>query len=217
MGKARNRISCLKQNIPISFQQSQFPAAGIFLHDAAIPSSLIEFITFKTASSSSSNNSLISSSPPLPHRRPWSVPAAGAGDFLSMNFSTSKGIEAIAASLPDKGVVAAAAGDDAVIVRSFRGARRRGGGGAAMNTTKHLWAGAVAAMVSRFLPFFLLVEFYISMQCYAMLIGLNYNKILQLLEIFSSSCHYYYYSYYYLFQNFCCSTRKTQAGIYGSW
>lgn len=29
--------------------------------------------------------------------------------------------------------------------------RRGGGGGVAVNTTKHLWAGAIAAMVSRYL------------------------------------------------------------------
>lgn len=40
------------------------------------------------------------------------------------------------------------------VVFAVEKTRKSGGGGAgggAMNTTKHLWAGAVAAMVSRFL------------------------------------------------------------------
>lgn len=43
--------------------------------------------------------------------------------------------------------------------KTWKGEGRGGGvGGGAMNTTKHLWAGVVAAMVSRLraIPFFLL-------------------------------------------------------------
>ncbi|WOG99046.1 hypothetical protein DCAR_0418393 [Daucus carota subsp. sativus] len=85
----------------------------------AVPSSLVEFITSRT--SPSYNQSLHSSSSPPPRR---------LGDFLSVSLSTKGG------NLPDNGE-----GKKRIV-------RLRGKRGA-INTTKHLWAGAVAAMVSR--------------------------------------------------------------------
>ncbi|KAL8130819.1 putative mitochondrial adenine nucleotide transporter BTL3 [Apium graveolens] len=104
-----------------------FPGGGggLFLHDAMVPSSLVQSIT-----SSSSNKSLS-----LLHScRPWDF-------FLSVSLSSSKGggggafdtIACTSTSFPA-----------ARPIKQFNN-RRRG----AMNTTKHLWAGAVAAMVSR--------------------------------------------------------------------
>ena len=89
----------------------------------AVPSSLVEFITSRT--SPSYNQSLHSSSSPPPRR---------LGDFLSVSLSTKGG------NLPDNGE-----GKKRIV-------RLRGKRGA-INTTKHLWAGAVAAMVSRSLLF----------------------------------------------------------------
>lgn len=129
----RNRIS-FKDSL--SIQQSPPPdvtfPGGIFLLHDAVPSSLVEFISFRT--SSSSNKSLHSSSSSSCRRRPW-----GVGDFLLVSLS-SKGNDAIAVSLPDK--PAADVKDNKRIIR-FKTTP------GAMNTTKHLWAGAVAAMVSR--------------------------------------------------------------------
>ncbi|KAK1405680.1 putative mitochondrial adenine nucleotide transporter BTL3 [Heracleum sosnowskyi] len=135
---SRNRISFQDS---LSIQYSEFPPditttfpGGIFLLHDAVPSSLVQFITFRTSSNKSLNSS------PSCRRRPW-----GVGDFLSVSLSSSKGYDAIAGSLPDNQPA------DAVVVaenkRIIRFKTRRGRG--AMNTTKHLWAGAVAAMFSR--------------------------------------------------------------------
>lgn len=130
-------------------------AGGIFLDDT-LPSSIIESVSSKTFDSDDPYFSILNYRKPL-----FKFPAVGGGGFLCMSLSIRKKNEAIENSSEclgfngdNRSLKEAAAGttletavNEAEKKKKVKLGRRRGRG--AVNTTKHLWAGAVAAMVSR--------------------------------------------------------------------
>lgn len=86
-------------------------------------------------------------------RRPRRVPAAVSGWFLSVSLrgDTFVGDPKIyAVQNGDENSENATLDDANTVVEQGNSHKIRVRGGNAMNTTKHLWAGAIAAMVSRY-------------------------------------------------------------------
>ncbi|THG14493.1 hypothetical protein TEA_014200 [Camellia sinensis var. sinensis] len=120
-----------------------FASGGLFL-DSTLPSNFLSFVSTKTSSNALSC-----------FRRTRRRPIGG---FLSVSL-TIKGSEVgfgqesteILGQNGEKSEEEEEEEEAVVLeeVRKEEKLRRGGGGGGAMNTTKHLWAGAVAAMVSR--------------------------------------------------------------------
>ncbi|KAK9271305.1 hypothetical protein L1049_026895 [Liquidambar formosana] len=135
-----------------------FVTGGLFL-ESTVPSSFIHSISLKSYSACASG--LVSSS--LSRREPVvfgvfrrgnEVPAGVCGGFLSVSLRSGDGfvkeskVHLLGDS--DNGVEEAArfeGGNAAFEEGKKKKVRVRGSG--AMNTTKHLWSGAIAAMVSR--------------------------------------------------------------------
>ncbi|KAK2984640.1 hypothetical protein RJ640_006623 [Escallonia rubra] len=117
-----------------------FPG-GLFL-DSAVPSSIFDLISFKSPSTTASNRLHCSA---RGFRRKKQAPPAVCGGFLSLSLS-SDGVAAQSSECSEKDVVPRG-GSGPVNVEGKK-QRDRVPGRGAMNTTKHLWAGAVAAMVS---------------------------------------------------------------------
>lgn len=132
-------------------------SGGLFL-DNTIPSSIIDLISFRSSSSFPVSSKFLHCSTSRPHRRRGSSTLDGGG-FLSVSLSikgtnggvsnsadilVASGGKEASADVSDGGAAAVADCKKQKLI--FRGRR-------AMNTTKHLWAGAVAAMVSRFVRF----------------------------------------------------------------
>lgn len=147
-----------------------FVTGGLFL-EPTVSSSFLHFISPNNSSISiSSSVSSSSSSKPVVFgilKRKKSVAATNSGFFLSVSLRSDglvresklclvqneeKSPEELAIEASD---VALEAGE------KKRKVRVRGRG--AMNTTKHLWAGAIAAMVSRYLWAFFLEFFFVSL------------------------------------------------------
>ncbi|CAL5368590.1 unnamed protein product [Camellia sinensis] len=119
-----------------------FASGGLFL-DSTLPSNFLSFVSTKTSSNALSC-----------FRRTRRGPIGG---FLSVSL-TIKGSEVgfgqeSTEILGQNGEKSEEDEEEEAVVleevRKEEKLRRGGGGGGAMNTTKHLWAGAVAAMVSR--------------------------------------------------------------------
>lgn len=130
---------------------------GIFLDDS-LPSSIIKTLPWKKLDSHDPYNSISN------HRKPlFNFSAVRGGRFLCTSLSIGKRNEFIQNSSSSEclefngdktsfGEAALGSIQDGAVKetekkRDAKFGRRRGGG--AVNTTKHLWAGAVAAMVSR--------------------------------------------------------------------
>ncbi|KAM7514571.1 hypothetical protein LguiA_004154 [Lonicera macranthoides] len=142
------------------------PSCGGLFLDNIVPSSIVDVISFRTSSITVSTSNLDCSSCCNRKqfvfggfRRKKRVSAVCGGGFLSVSLSV-KGSDGVSSSsteyLVENGgkrceeVAAAAAvggGEQVVEEGKRQNVRLRGRG--AMNTTKHLWSGAVAAMVSR--------------------------------------------------------------------
>lgn len=132
-------------------------AGGIFLDDS-LPSSIIKTVPWKTLDSDDPNSSILNYRKPL-----FKFSAVRGGRFLCTSLSIRKKNEFIENSSSSEclgfngdkisfGEAAVGSIQDGVVKetekkRDVKFGRRRGRG--AVNTTKHLWAGAVAAMVSR--------------------------------------------------------------------
>lgn len=110
-----------------------FSSGGLFLDAATLPSSILNSI-------SSDVRGLAFSVPPRRRR----------GDFLCLSLSV-RGKEGVISNSSECAVTSGGAGKEAVggAVKAGKGVKVRLKGKGAMNTTKHLWSGAVAAMVSR--------------------------------------------------------------------
>ncbi|KAK3033902.1 hypothetical protein RJ639_033537 [Escallonia herrerae] len=126
-------------------------SGGLFL-DSAVPSSIFDFISFKSPSVTASNRLHCSA---RGFRRKKQAPAAVCGGFLSLSLS-SDGVAGQSSECSEKKEVVARGGSGPVNVEGKK-QRDRVPGRGAINTTKHLWAGAVAAMVSRSVILFLLL------------------------------------------------------------
>ncbi|KAA8528275.1 hypothetical protein F0562_035630 [Nyssa sinensis] len=140
---------------------SIFFLGGLFLENT-IPSSIIDTISSRSASISISSAVHSSTSRRKPvafgvFRREIRVPAEVGGEFLSLSLSIKRNGVVLRNSTEyivqngdkDSEEAAAAFGGDNAVVEEGKKHRVRLQGRGAMNTTKHLWAGAVAAMVSR--------------------------------------------------------------------
>ncbi|KAF7130014.1 hypothetical protein RHSIM_Rhsim10G0163200 [Rhododendron simsii] len=118
---------------------------GLFL-EPAVPSSFVSFVPKKSRSASFSC------------LRETSRRRVGGGGFLSVSLAANRGGEG---HFGESGEVWGENGEKSSCedeTVAFEGVGKvevekvvvgRGGGGGALNTTKHLWAGAIAAMVSR--------------------------------------------------------------------
>lgn len=132
-------------------------SGGLFI-EPLIPSSITSsFLKISSIDDSSELHSPISRrSGPIFRREKKSVRAGIGGNFLCLSLSLKKNTDVVGNSsecLLSNGdespkVEESSVGDGVVKKRNI-GLRGRG----AMNTSKHLWAGAVAAMVSRLVLF----------------------------------------------------------------
>lgn len=139
---------------------------GIFLDDS-LPSSIIKTLPCKKLDSYNSISN---------HRKPlFNFSSAKGGRFLCTSLSIGKRNEFIQNSSSSEclefngdktsfGEAALGSIQDGAVKetekkRDAKFGRRRGGG--AVNTTKHLWAGAVAAMVSRSMLIPILLEIFL--------------------------------------------------------
>lgn len=123
---------------------------GLFL-EPAVPSSFVSFVPKKSRSASLS---CLRETRRRRRRR-----RVGGGGFLSVSLAANGGGEG---HFGESGEVLGENGEKGSFedeTVAFEGVGKvevekvvvgRGGGGGALNTTKHLWAGAIAAMVSRF-------------------------------------------------------------------
>uniref|UniRef100_A0A5B6YS41 Mitochondrial adenine nucleotide transporter BTL3 n=1 Tax=Davidia involucrata TaxID=16924 RepID=A0A5B6YS41_DAVIN len=133
---------------------SIFFLGGLFVENT-VPSSIIDVVSSRITSISVSNT--VQSSTSRRSRRQSRVSAVVGGEFLSVSLSIKRSNDVVRNSTEyivqnvDKSseeAAAAFAGGNAVVEEGKKHKVRLRGHGA-MNTTKHLWAGAVAAMVSR--------------------------------------------------------------------
>ncbi|KAK7351185.1 hypothetical protein VNO77_10442 [Canavalia gladiata] len=129
---------CQQQNphsLPIFFNPTSDFTGGLFL-DPYFPDSFVRLISFRIPATASSES--------IPRRQRRRVPAAC---FLSVTLPSAKFVTQPKASVLQNGdhVSDQEITSDGVVQQ--RKVRVRGGN--AVNTTKHLWAGAIAAMVSR--------------------------------------------------------------------
>lgn len=160
----------------ISHEQSQilvsdpdsvlFANGGLFL-EPTIPSSFVHLISLRSSSTGVSSSFDCSSVHRRKQvvlggcRRERRVPEAFGGGFLSVSLRSDGFAQESTGCLVrngDKGSEEAARfqGGNVVVEEGEKQDEVRVGGTSAMNTTKHLWAGALAAMVSRSVFFFFL-------------------------------------------------------------
>ncbi|XAR48560.1 hypothetical protein NMG60_11031417 [Bertholletia excelsa] len=162
----RNSLSPERFHCPVSFHLHSNPASflgGLFLENT-ISSSIVDFVSKRCGSISLSNsvNCSICCRNPLVFmvfRRERTVSAVNGCEFLSVSLSIKRGDEMLRSSTKYLVENEGKSSDEASVAYECRGGntvvekgkkqmvRLRGRG--AVNTTKHLWAGAVAAMVSR--------------------------------------------------------------------
>ncbi|KAJ8747432.1 hypothetical protein K2173_001014 [Erythroxylum novogranatense] len=143
---SRNSAPELQPHFPFSFDSSSFTCGGIFL-EPIVSSSFMRHVSSRGCSVSDSSS--------VSSRKPSVLRGRGRNGvnvvFLSMSL-TSDGIEREQrACVAQNGVVSSSVveeGNSLTKAREKWRVRVRGRSGA-MNTTKHLWAGAIAAMVSR--------------------------------------------------------------------
>lgn len=150
----------LASEIPISDPSSLFPGGGLFL-DSSVPSSFVSSIPIRSSSLSISNSS--SSSVSVRCGKAVVLGCIGrrkglGGGFLSVSLSI-KGDDGLVRDpdgfLRQNGDNRDKDKEKGSEEEVFGGkeeekGKLRGAGAGAMNTTKHLWSGAVAAMISRF-------------------------------------------------------------------
>ncbi|CAL5332787.1 unnamed protein product [Camellia sinensis] len=151
-GFLRNSLSSEQSQtrVPIDFDANSISFLGGLFLETTVSSSIIDSVSTRTTSNSASNSVHSSSSRHRPvvlgvSRRESRVPATVGGEFLSVSLSIKRSDELLRNGEKNSEEEAIA---NAVVEMGKKqkvGLRRRG----AMNTTKHLWAGAVAAMVSR--------------------------------------------------------------------
>ncbi|GMP45987.1 hypothetical protein CsSME_00014312 [Camellia sinensis var. sinensis] len=151
-GFLRNSLSSEQSQtrVPIDFDANSISFLGGLFLETTVSSSIIDSVSTRTTSNSASNSVHSSSSRHRPvvlglSRRESRVPATVGGEFLSVSLSIKRSDELLQNGEKNSEEEAIA---NAVVEMGKKqkvGLRRRG----AMNTTKHLWAGAVAAMVSR--------------------------------------------------------------------
>ncbi|XP_057746019.1 probable mitochondrial adenine nucleotide transporter BTL3 [Arachis stenosperma] len=146
-----------------------FYPGGLFLHADTLPTSFVSFVPSSSSSSSSSssdkefsNTATVSCFSRGPRRRvgfeifrsEGRVYGVGGGGFLSLSLSIDRSdVNQRYASRESSGEIlveehlekTVSSDSEKVVVE----AREKENGSGAMNMTKHLWAGAVAAMVSR--------------------------------------------------------------------
>jgi solute carrier family 25 phosphate transporter 23/24/25/41 len=122
-------------SLPIFFNPSfDFGTGGLFL-EPTIPDSFVRFISCRIPPTASSESNL--------HRRQRRrVPSVGC--FLSVSLPSNTNLPVVGEHVSDKETA-----PDGVVLHTKVRARERG----AVNTTKHLWAGAISAMVSRYILF----------------------------------------------------------------
>ncbi|WRX11281.1 Mitochondrial substrate/solute carrier - like 10 [Theobroma cacao] len=133
-----------------------FLSGGLFLNDQTLPSSIVSFISFKTQKcfvDKNDNLSLVSCfvSGGKSSKRLRSVKSRRDGGkggwFLSVSLSREEGY------VGESGETWGQNGDknmeEEEVVEEEKEKLKVKKGSGALNTTKHLWAGAVAAMVSR--------------------------------------------------------------------
>lgn len=131
-----------------------FVNGGLFL-ESTVPSSFVHLNSLKSTSSlvSSSSSSASCLKPVVfgVFRRGCKVPTGVGGGFLSVSLRSEDGfVQESKESLARDGDKETGRFEGAnAVLDEGKKQKVRVRGGAAMNTTKHLWAGAVAAMVSR--------------------------------------------------------------------
>ncbi|KAJ7956813.1 Mitochondrial carrier protein [Quillaja saponaria] len=134
-----------------------FFTGGLFLESDAVPTSFISLISSKACSNSdriSCSSWGCNKTPQFEiFRRVEEFSCKFGGGFLSLSLSIN-GNEGDSGYVRESGEILGQNGAkvseeevEAVVCKEKENVRKRGS--AAMNTTKHLWAGAVAAMVSR--------------------------------------------------------------------
>lgn len=162
----RDLISREQSHILVSDPDSVLlPNGGLFL-ESTVPSSFMHSISLSSSYTGVSSSFVFSSI----HRRKqvvlgvcWqerNVSGVFGGGFLSVslrNDGFSQEATGCFVQNGDKASEEAArlSGGIAIVETGEKQDEVRAGGRAAMNTTKHLWAGAAAAMVSRYAFFFL--------------------------------------------------------------
>jgi solute carrier family 25 phosphate transporter 23/24/25/41 len=130
-----NQHQHYSHSLPIFFKPSfDFGTGGLFL-EPTIPDSFVRFISCRIPPTASSESNL--------HRRQRRrVPSVGC--FLSVSLPSNTNLPVVGEHVSDKETA-----PDGVVLHTKVRARERG----AVNTTKHLWAGAISAMVSRYILF----------------------------------------------------------------
>lgn len=143
---------CFKDNFISHEQLSQdsnsIPFCGGLFLDNSIPYSVIDVVTLRSSSIGVSNKTHCSNC-----RRAqvvfdgWQHKRRNSGGFLSVSLSANGSDGIVRRSSKEAAVSGGGGGGPVVEEGKKQKVRLRGPVG--MNTTKHLWAGAVAAMVSR--------------------------------------------------------------------
>ncbi|XP_059631352.1 probable mitochondrial adenine nucleotide transporter BTL3 [Cornus florida] len=149
-----------ESEIPASIDSNSnsicFPG-GLFLENA-VPSSIVDTVSWRASSISVSNSPHSSTCRSKPVvfgvlRRERKAPAVEGYEFLSVSLSIKRNDEVLRNECLVQSEVKSSeetrSDCNAVVEEGKMPEVRLRGRGAAMNTTKHLWAGAVAAMVSR--------------------------------------------------------------------
>ncbi|KAL7245670.1 hypothetical protein ACSBR2_000908 [Camellia fascicularis] len=151
-GFLRNSLSSEQSQtrVPIDFDAISISFLGGLFLETTVSSSIIDSVSTRTTSNSASNSVHSSSSRRKPvvlgvSRRESRVPATVGGEFLSVSLSIKRSDELLQNG--EKNSEEEAIGNAVVEMGKKQKVGLRGRG--AMNTTKHLWSGAVAAMVSR--------------------------------------------------------------------
>jgi len=171
-----------------------YVGGGLFL-DSTVPVSFVSLISSRSSSSGflssiSSYSSLISRKPDVfgVLRREKRVSGAVGDGFLSVSLSVKGNDGFVQESNGFLGRNGEKSAVEAVGFVEDKEQRVRSRGTGAMNTTKHLWAGAIAAMVSRFVFYF-----YLFLFCSFCILG-QLLSLFALLLIGNVSCHFGYVS-----------------------
>jgi solute carrier family 25 phosphate transporter 23/24/25/41 len=138
-----NQHQHYSHSLPIFFNPSfDFGTGGLFL-EPTIPDSFVRFISCRIPPTASSESNL--------HRRQRRrVPSVGCFLSVSLPSNTNLPVDPKPYVLQDgEHVSDKETALDGVVLHTKVRARERG----AVNTTKHLWAGAISAMVSRYILF----------------------------------------------------------------
>ncbi|WCJ31885.1 Mitochondrial substrate carrier family protein [Euphorbia peplus] len=126
---------------------SSFLGGGLFLHCDTICPSFISFLSSQPKLHSSSTPCFSTTSLSLPHRRPRINNGCNSGLFLSIGLSIKEEQEQEEQGhVSDSEEKKLFEHDNAAVDNKIQ---LRNSGSPAFNTTKHLWAGAFSAMVSR--------------------------------------------------------------------